>query len=270
MRWCPSCRRGWPEARPVCPDCLTPLVNDLGATVRCRHCGREWPASMQSCPSCLALLRVDPAEAAEALGDILAAGGRVLRPEHLPAFRDGPSCTLMRLSSLGGMVFVGPDDFVEAEVDGPGGSAVPPLTCRDVDGAVLFRLDRYEPVAGALVAVDAGGAPLGTYLRTAEGIDVRDETSAPVAALRRARGSYELVETGGRAVATCGTRAVELDGWVDDQWWLQAGPVELPLKPLAAVAMVLAAKVTMGRPSPARVREGDDPEADAWHPFSRG
>jgi hypothetical protein len=236
----------------VCPDCLTPLVDDLAATVRCRHCGKDWPASMESCPDCLALLRVDPAEAAKALGDILGAGARVLRPEHLPAFRDGPSCWLGRLAGGGGLVLTGRDDFVEAEVGGSGGSAVPPLTCRDVDGTVLFRLDRYEPVEDALVATGAGGAPLGTYIKAGRGMEVRDETSAPVAALRPVRGGYQLVETGGDVLATCEVVDAERGGWIDDEWSLQVRAAELPLKPLAVVAMVLAAKVMFGQPSPYR------------------
>jgi hypothetical protein len=257
-RWCPSCAKGWPAERAVCPDCLVELVEDPAATVPCRHCGKSWPARMHSCPECLAELRVDPEAAAEALGDILAAGAHLFRPDHLPAFRDGPSCSLLRMSGQGGLVLLGPDALVEAEVDGPGGLAVAPLLCRDVDGSVLFRLVRYEAAPRALVAVGRDGAALGTFLRTEAGIDVRDETSAPVAALRRARGGFELVETGGGVLATLGTADAERDGWVDDQWWLTTGPDRLPLRALAAVAMVVAAKVLLGRPAPVLTPEEAD------------
>lgn len=224
---------------------------------------------MQSCPACLAELRPDPVAAAEGLADILAAGGHLFRPEHLPAFRDGPSCSLARLSGRGSLVFLGGDGLVEAEVDGPGGRAAPPLVCRDVDasGTLLFRLVSYEAAERALVALGPGGAPLGTYLRTGRRIDVRDETSAPVAALRPARGGFELVETGGTAVATVGTADVERDEWVDDQWWLAADPATaLPLRPMAAVALVLAAKVLLGRPSPVPAAPVDEDD-ERWPPF---
>jgi hypothetical protein len=165
-------------------------------------------------------------------------------------------------------VFLGPDDFVEADVDGPGGAAAPPLTCRDVDGTVLFTLLDYEPVAGGLVAFDGDGAPLATYLKAGSGIDVRDETSAPVATLRADPAGYTLVETGGGVLATCGTSDVENGDWVDDQWWLSGPSGDLPLESLAAVAMVLAAKVLFGRAMPSRVWRDDDPEErDEWPPL---
>ncbi len=53
----------------------------------------------------------------------------------------------------------------------------------------------------------------------------------------------------------------EIDGWIDDQWWLQPAG-RLPLRRLAAVAMVLAAKVLLGRPWPARA--GADAEPDDY------
>jgi hypothetical protein len=252
----------------VCPDCLVDLVDDPDAAVRCRHCGRAWPATMDSCPVCLAELRPDPAVAAEALGDILGKGGHLFRPDHLPAFRDGPSCTLLRLSGRGSLVFLGGDGLVEAEVDGPGGRAAPPLTCRDVDGTVLFTLVRYEAAEDAVVALDADGDPLATFLRAGRGIDVRDETSAPAAALRPVRGGFDLVETGGAGVARVGTDDVEREDWVDDQWWLATGAGTLPVRPLAAVALVLAAKVLLGRSSPVpSSRDEQEEERDAWRPF---
>ena len=250
----------------MCPRCLTPLVDDLSATVRCRICGKEWPAWKQTCADCLATLRVDPAQAIEAAQDLLAAGVHPWRPEGRSAFHDGPSCTLLRLAARGSLVFLGIDDFIEADVEGPRDAAIPPLTCRDVDGTVLFTLLPYEPVADGLVAFDGDGAPLATYLRAGSGIEVRDETSAPVAALRADPAGYTLVETGGGVLATCGTSDVENEDWVDDQWWLSAPSGDLPLKPLAAVGLVLAAKVLFGRPTPSRVWRDDQPEE--WRPFT--
>lgn len=253
-RWCPACRKSWPPPRTACPVDLVELVDDLDATIVCRHCGRTCPAYMQSCPSCLGELRPDPTAVADALGDILAAGGRLPRPDGVPPFRDGPSCTLLRLAARGGLVFVNGDGLIEADVHGDDNRAVPPLTCDDVDGTLLFRLDRYEAADDAVVAIDVDGAPLGTYLRSGRNLVVRDETSAPVATLRADGGGWSLVETGGGVLGTAGSTDATLDGWVDDQWWFQAGEAPLPLRPLAAVAMVLATKVLFGRPFPVDVR----------------
>jgi hypothetical protein len=232
------------------------LVDDLDATVTCRHCGRVWPDRMQSCPNCLAELHVDPAAAAEALADVLASGHRLPRPTGVAPFSRGLDCTLMRTAPRSSLLFTGPDDLVEAYVDGRDHTAVPPLHCRDVDEAVLFRLVRYEPAPGALVAVDPDGAPLGTYLRlgptSGHGLDVRDETSAPVARLLpppQAGGSWALVETGGTAVASCQVTDVRLDGFLDDEWSLRVAG-EVPLRRLAVAALVLACKVLLGRPAP--------------------
>lgn len=264
--WCRSCRKEWPAARIVCPDCLVELVADPGATVRCRHCGKEWPATMQSCPSCLAELHPDPEAAMAAMGRVLAAGGHLHRPYGVAPFAGGPGCTLLRLVARGPMVFTGDDGLVEASVAGADLRAAPPLACNDGDD-VLFRLLAYEPAERAVVAVGADGAALATYLRTSTGIEVRDETSAPVAKVVRRRGQFELVETGGAVLGTLGSSDAELDGWIDDQWWLHPTAGDPPLRPLALVALVLAAKVLLGRPAPVRRREDPEAEDDQLWPF---
>ena len=126
----------------MCPDCLVELVDDLDARVRCRHCGPAWPATMDSCPVCLAELRPDPAAGAEALGDILGRGGHPFRPDHLPAFRDGPSCTLLRLSGRGSLVLLGGDGAVA----GPGRPFAPAAGCRGLVPATKVLLGRPWPV----------------------------------------------------------------------------------------------------------------------------
>lgn len=263
-RWCPSCRSGWPADRIVCPDCLVALVDDPDATVRCRHCGRDWPATMVSCPNCLAELRPDPEAGLEAMARILAAGGHLPRAAGTAPFAGGPACTLARLVARGPLVYLGTNGLIEASVAGSEGRAAPPLACEDA-GTVLFRLVAYEPAEAALVALGAGGAALATFLGAGTGLEVRDETSAPVARLVRHRDGLDLVETGGGTLATMGTTEHEIDGWTDDQWWLRPTG-RLPLRPLAAVAMVLAAKVLLGRPWP--VRAGAEPaepdEYDRW------
>ena len=265
--WCPVCRKGWPDRWSVCGDCLAQLVANPDATVRCRHCGKVCPDRMQSCPNCLAELHVDPAEAAEASAEVLAAGLRLPRPAGVAPFQGGVDCTLFRTNPKSSLLYTGTDELVEAYVQGRDHRAEPPLDCCDVDGTVLFRLLHYRAAAGAVVAVDPDGAPFGTYLRlpgTGHGLDVRDETSAPVARLvpgPSAGDPWELVETGREAVATIQATDVRLGDFVDDEWTVRrVGPI--PLKPLAVVALALAAKVLLGRPSPAPVRR-TEPAVDA-------
>lgn len=204
---------------------------------------------MQSCPVCLGELARDPASVAHGLAALLAAGAHLFRPDGRPPFAEGPSCTLRRLAGRGRLVFIGADEFVEADVGGRDLRVGLPLACRDPEGLLLFRLRTYEAAEDAVVAIDEDGAPIGTYLRDGDGLEVRDETSAPVAALRKGPGGFDLVETGGVAVARCTPSDLYQDGTVDDQWELRVTG-DLPLRPLAAVALVLAAKVFFGRPFP--------------------
>lgn len=266
-KWCPVCRRGWPDPRAVCADCLAQLVGDPDATVRCRHCGRVWPDRMQSCPNCLGELHVDPVAAAEAMARALASGHRLPRPTGVAPFSRGLDATLLRTAPRSSLLYVGPDELLEAYVEGRDHGAVPPLDCRTVEGELLFRLVPYEPAPDAVVALDADGVPLGTYLRLgaagSHGLDVRDETSAPAARLRpppHAGDEWRLVETGGATVASCRSADVRLDGFVDDEWSLVVSGT-IPLRPLAVVALLLACKVLLGRPVPVRAPVEEDLEA---------
>ena len=243
----------------ACTDCLVELVDDLAATKTCRHCGQTWPARMKSCPECLAELQPDPAAAAQAIAATLVRGFYLPRPAGLPPFRDGPDCTLLRATQQSSLIFVSSDGLLEADVEGRDARAVPPLQCRDLDGTELFRLERYQAARSALVAIGADGAPIGTYLKRPDLlqgiIDVRDGTSAPVAVLRRpstrSDHSFDLVRTGGPTVARVNMFDVDLEGLVDDQWSLQTVSADgLPVSALAAVALLLAAKVLLGRPTP--------------------
>jgi hypothetical protein len=176
------------------------------------------------------------------------------------------------------MVLCGPDGLIEANLTGPGIRARPPLVCGG-DGEELFRLDVYEAADRAVVAVAADGASLGTYLRVggmlSEALEVRDETSAPVARLERVRrgSGFRLLETGGEELATAERSDVEDGMWVDDQWSLTPSTTDLPVRPLAFVALIVAAKVLLGRPEPARLREQEqrderDPD-DVLGPIGR-
>lgn len=262
-RWCPSCRRAWPAGTVGCRECFVALVDleELAATVRCSHCGREWPARMHACPSCLAELRPDPERAAELLAVTLAQGFYPSRPAGAVPFAGGPACTLLRTRAHASMIFVGDDGFLEAHVEGYDHRAAAPLWCRDLDGAELFHVDRYQAAEDAVAVSDPDGASLATFLRRPGGmspvIDVRDETSAPVAALRASSGGpggYVLVETGGSTLARVVSADVELDGWLDDEWSVRPAVAagRLPLRPLAVVALALAAKMLLGRVTPSR------------------
>ncbi len=260
MAACPSCRREWPDGREVCGECLATLVEDLDATIDCPECGVAAPARMHSCPSCLALLRPGEVDLTEDVTRLLSRGMRMHRPSDRAPFASGLACSVLRLHPQSPLVVCGGDGLIEANLAGRGIAARAPITCT-TDGELLFRLDAYAAAADALAAIGEDGAALATFLRrgtlVAPTLEVRDETSAPVARLQGPR----LVETGGEVLATLSRVDVEEDLWLDDQWSLD--PVrgaELPLRPMGVVALVVAAKVLLGRPMPVRVRPDDHKE----------
>lgn len=268
MRACPSCKREWHDELDSCPACLATLVADLDATITCPECGQVCPVRMQSCTSCLALLRPGEVDLTEDVVRMVAHGMRMHRPAGRAPFESGPSCSLLRLRPRGPMVLCGAGGLIEANVAGPGILARPPLTCT-TDGETLFRLVPYEAADHALVAIGGDGAALGTYLRSggvlSPRLDLRDEASAPVARLERAghAGRFRVVETGGDdTIALLDQVDVEDDLWIDDQWSLTSTDDEPPLAPLALVALVVAAKVLLGRAEPAPVRERAEHEPD--------
>jgi hypothetical protein len=242
---------------------MATLVDDLEATITCPECGRVCPVRMQSCPGCLALLRPEEVDLGPDLVRALATGLRMHRPAGRAPFASGPGCSLLRLRPQAGLVVCGVDGLIEANLTGPGIRARPPLEC-STEGTTLFRLDVYEAASRAVTAIGADGASIGTYLRQggplSQAIDVRDETSAPVARFEPVpRGAgFRIVETGGDIVATADRTDVEDDDWIDDHWSLTALTAELPARPLAFVALLVAAKVLLGRPEPVRVREREE------------
>lgn len=267
MRACPSCQREWPAERDTCPRCLASLVDDLDATITCPECGRACPSRMHSCPGCLALLRPNEVDLGPDLVRAISTGLRMHRPADRLPFAGGPSCTLLRLRPQAGLVLCGAEGLIEANLTGSGIRARPPLMC-SADGATLFRLDVYDAADRALVAIGGHGAPLATYLRTggplSEQIEIRDETSAPVARLERSAscGLLRVVDTRGHDIGAAGREDVEQDGWVDDQWSVSTIGTDLPMKPLAFVALAVAAKCLLGRPAPVRLREPAERDRD--------
>lgn len=205
---------------------------------------------MQSCPKCLGELH--PGPPGEAMAEYLAAGGHLYRAEDVAPFAGGPECTVLRLAPRSRLVLTGGDGLVEASLVGNDIGAVPPLACEDFGGTPLFRLTRYAAADRALTAAGPDGSSLATFLLHDGGVDVRDETSAPVARLVRngVGGEWELVETGGRRLATMSAIDHRQEGCVDDEWTLRLLVPRLPLQPFAAVAMVAAAKILLGRAWP--------------------
>jgi RNA polymerase subunit RPABC4/transcription elongation factor Spt4 len=260
---CPSCRRLWPDGRDVCPRCLAALIEDLDATIACTQCGHVCPARMQSCSACFALLREEDRDLALLVAHGMAHGNPLRRPVGRPPFASGHACTVLRLGARTPLVLAGPDGFVEASVSGADARASVPLSCSDA-GRLLFRLEAYAAADAAVVAIAGDGAPRITCLRRGalwREAEVRDETSAPVA---RITPGLELVETGGRVLGHLYRVDVERDGWIDDQWTLSLDVAEtsVPLQPLALPALVLAAKVLLGRPCPVPAPEQPDLDSE--------
>jgi RNA polymerase subunit RPABC4/transcription elongation factor Spt4 len=265
MRACPACGGAWSEDHEVCPHCLAALVADLDATIACPQCGHVCPTRMQTCPSCFALLRAEDIDPSAAISLSRSLGVPMGRPEGRAAFASGPGCTLKRLSGRSMLVLLGVDGFVEATVPDSAESMSLPMECVD-DDRLLFRLEPYEAVAESVVATDAVGVPIATYLAGGGGLDVRDETSAPVARLTRDfdRGGFRLVETGGRVLAQADVADVEQGGWLDDQWTITPHPgVQPPLQDLALVALAVAAKLLLGHRTPTQAVDPDSgPDGD--------
>jgi len=123
--------------------------------------------------------------------------------------------------------------------------------CRDLDGSALFRLNRYRPVFGAVVAFTGAEEPLATFLPDGLGVAVRDGTSAPVAHLQRKPGDpddYDLMETGEkRRLASVWRQEYELRNVFDDQWTLLPTADRLPLGALALVALLVVCAARFAR-----------------------
>jgi hypothetical protein len=237
--------------------CLADLEPSEPTAVLCRRCGHTCTSMMDACPSCLASLRTDDkAELTQVVGR-----QRVLRSADVAAFTTTPSCTVTRGSEGLNMLFVNGNQQIEAFVKGA--AAVCPLECWDVTGDPLFRLETYTALTNAVVATGADGAAIASFVRVDNAlssfVNVRDETSAPVARLQRSSSmqpAWELVETGGPVVAFCDTRDVRIGTVVDDAWSVWPAPGQrVPLKRLGLPALALAAKVLLGNPQPVVVRE---------------
>ena len=207
--------------------------------MRCLWCHKDVAAGWALCPDCGGELEPD-----------LTTGGTLpsYRPAGAEPFKPFVMASVRRFTPGGPLVVLGALGRIEANLV-PAPEAV---SCVDLDGTQLFRLERYEAAVGAVVAFTGDGEPLATYLPGDDGLQLRDGTSAPVAALHRQRGSsddYDVVETGRRhRFASCWRQEYEVGDVVNEQWSILPDPGVLPLSVLALVALPVVCAARFGRP----------------------
>lgn len=199
----------------------------------CPSCGKEWAAGRVVCPDCLVALVADPTA--------------TVRCRHCG--RDWPATMQSCPSCL-------------AELHPDPGATLDAMGRILAQGGHLYRPEGVAPFAGgpACTLLRLRGRGRLAFLGT-DGL-VEATIAGP-----GAPGRFELVETGAGVLGTVGTAAAEQDGWLDDQWWFQPAPAvdRRPLRDLAAVALVLAAKVLFGRPAPVRVQRASvEDDAPPW------
>ncbi|TML64822.1 MAG: hypothetical protein E6G17_01930 [Actinobacteria bacterium] len=142
------------------------------------------------------------------------AGAGPRRDPQADAFARTGSVTLQRLHDGGPLVYLEPGGLPEATVMEEhvemrlaeradallAGESLRRLdqrhTCVTLDGAPLFSVERYRAVTQAAFTVaDADGAPLAIYLpgdAERREVELRDGTGAPVAAMRREHGRFNV------------------------------------------------------------------------------
>ena len=215
--------------------------------MRCLWCHKDVVAGWALCPDCGSTLEAGPA-------------GERMVPQYRPAsekpFDPFVIASVRRMTPTGPLVVLGKNERVEANLI-PAADAV---VCRDLNGPVLFRLQKYRPVGGGVVAFTDDGAPIATYLPTAEGtLEVRDSATAPVATLVAGRDggtSCDLMERGGKQrLATCWASAYQIGEWVDEHWFVMpTADGRLPLTTLALVALPVVCHAWLGT-GPRRVKQ---------------
>jgi hypothetical protein len=93
-------------------------------------------------------------------------------------------------------------------------------TVLDIHDVPLFYVERYRAAAAPSFAVfEPGGDALAVYL-SGNPFIVRDGTGAPMAQVHPRPDRFEMVETGGEAIAQCWRSDVDLGWLVDHQWGL--------------------------------------------------
>ena len=206
--------------------------------MRCLWCHKDVDAGWAVCPDCGGEL-VSDLTTGQALPAYRPAGAKPFDPFVVASVR--------RMTASGPLVVLGVDGRIEANLV-PIRDAV---GCRDLDGPLLFRLQRYLPVNDAVVAFTGDGEPLATFLPDGFDIAMRDGTSAPIATLRQEQGTtdnYDLMETGGkRRLASLWRQDYELGEVIDDQWTLLSDG-DLPVDALALVALLVVCAARFSGP----------------------
>ena len=164
-------------------------------------------------------------------------------PAGTVPFAASADCSLRRRRHDGALWYAGPDGLLVATmVEG---------RCVALDGTVLFATHAYGPGGPeSLEVTDPADddRPLGALVverAVPPVIEVRDETSAPVARLTDGK----LRETGGGIVATVSHRPLDLpDNWVDDEWLLEVRRDLPTLDRRALVAVLLVCRMLLSLP----------------------
>lgn len=218
----------------------------------CNACGAANGDGAGWCSLCFA--RFDPAPLEDAPPD---------RPEPVEApslaFRRTPSTTLRRLFARGPLAFVEPGGELQAtvirqRVVGGTGEPADRYSCVDPEDRVLFHIEPYRALdQPAWTVFQADGRPLATMIVSAgvvgRAMELRDGTSAPVAALRRGAGCFEIVETGGDRLGQVWRADTVFESAVEDEWGLTIFEEPKLLPRHAIVAIPLVCWAVWGRPA---------------------
>ena len=198
--------------------------------MQCPWCGVETRPTFARCIECgRNLERHDPPS--------------LVVPAGTVPFAATANCSLRRRRHDGALWYAGPDGLLLAQMDDG--------RCVALDGTVVFATHLYGPGGPeSIVVTDPNDSdrPLGAHVverAVPPVIEVRDETSAPVARLT----DGSLRETGGGVVATVSRRPIHLpERWVDDEWILDVSR-ELPtLDRRALVAVLLVCRTLLSLP----------------------
>ena len=223
--------------------------------MQCPRCGAANPDDAEWCQLCLE--RFAPSTPPSTLPPAPVRR----RDPQADAFARTGSVTLQRLHDEGPLVYLEPGGLPEATVMEEhvemrlaeradallAGESLRRLdqrhTCVTLDGVPLFSVERYRAVTQAAFTVaDADGAPLAIYLpgdAARREVELRDGTGAPVAAMRREHGRFNVHETGGTLIAQLWREDNDLGRVVDDRWGLTVFEEPRVLKRLALVAAPL-------------------------------
>lgn len=225
---------------------------------RCPFCHSDYDVALDHCPKCWMPLGLRGAATTTQASPV--------RPASRPPFQS-LNIELHPLPAKNRWGYFDESGLLEAvlveELTGLGTQYV----CSDVVAGELFRLRKYEPVAGALVAVVPSGQAVATYFQQGSvlspRVEVRDAASSPVGVLLGAQehpAEYILTDRAGVRVATCRRASWSDDRRVHERWVLTDVNEGSVFVPLALVALLAVCRAFFGQGSEARPKESDDDE----------